>query len=160
MVKNAELAPGSSFGSGCKLISCCVEGHLGDRVQVWRWAHVMEDAQIADDCVIAQCVFVHREAKIGRGSRILNGACISEGAVIGERVYVGPNVVFANARHPKFDPSERVHLPIVVGSDVMIGANAVILGGVTIGDGASIGACAVVTKDVPPGVTVKGVPAR
>ena len=49
---------------------------------------------------------------------------------------------------------------IVVGNDVWIGYEAVILSGVTIGDGAIIGARAVVTKDVPPYTIVAGVPAR
>jgi acetyltransferase-like isoleucine patch superfamily enzyme len=51
-------------------------------------------------------------------------------------------------------------LPTKIGRDVWIGANAVILGGVTIGDGAVVAAGAVVTKDVEAGVVVAGVPAR
>ena len=51
-------------------------------------------------------------------------------------------------------------LPIVIEDDVWIGASATVLGGVTIGEGAIIGAGAVVTRDVPPGETYAGVPAR
>lgn len=50
--------------------------------------------------------------------------------------------------------------PVNIGNDVFIGTNVIILGGVNIGDGAVIGACAVVTKDVPPYAVVGGVPAK
>lgn len=50
--------------------------------------------------------------------------------------------------------------PVIIGNSVFIGQGAIVLGGVTIGDGASIGANAIVTKDVAPGQTVVGIPAR
>ncbi len=84
------------------------------------------------------------------------------GVYIGDDVLIGSNVVLATINHG-MDPDER-HLhhlePIHIGNKVWIGANSTILPGVTVGDGAIIAAGAVVTKDVPPGTVVGGVPAR
>ncbi|MDK7243585.1 DapH/DapD/GlmU-related protein, partial [Neisseria subflava] len=62
------------------------------------------------------------------------------------------------------DPAERMAVtnggPIVIGRDVFVGQYAIVLGGVTIGDGSVVGAGSVVTKDVPAGAIVAGVPAK
>lgn len=84
------------------------------------------------------------------------------GIRIDDNVLVGHNVVMATLDHD-FAPEKRSVLhcaPIVVGNDVWIGANATILKGVTIGDGAIVAAGAVVTKDVPARTIVGGVPAK
>lgn len=75
---------------------------------------------------------------------------------------IGPMVVLATLNHEQ-DPEHRGNLfpkPIRIGKKVWIGANATVLPGVTIGDGAIVAAGAVVSKDVPPGVIVGGVPAK
>ncbi|MDD9157603.1 sugar O-acetyltransferase [Aliivibrio sp. S4TY2] len=83
---------------------------------------------------------------------------------IGEYVQIGPNVVISTAGHP-FDLAERVlpiasANPIKIGDNVWIGANAVILDGVTIGDRSVIGAGSVVTKDIPSDCVAVGNPCR
>jgi acetyltransferase-like isoleucine patch superfamily enzyme len=85
--------------------------------------------------------------------------------VIGEDCMIGPNCYLTDHDHgvmPGQRPSSQslVSVPTRLGDRVWIGANAVILKGVTIGDDAVVAAGAVVTKDVAPGVTVGGVPAR
>ena len=83
-------------------------------------------------------------------------------------VFIGHGVMFTNDKHPKAvndDGTMRVGsdwkvIPTLVKSGASIGSNAVILPGVTIGNGALIGAGAVVTKDVPDGATVAGNPAH
>jgi acetyltransferase-like isoleucine patch superfamily enzyme len=87
---------------------------------------------------------------IGDGSKIQAFAFIPNGVTIGERCHVGPHACFCNDRYPVVGvpcPLEET----VVGNDVMVGANATILPGLTIGDGACIGAGSVVTKDIPAG---------
>ncbi len=83
---------------------------------------------------------------------------------IGDRTQIGPGVQILTADHPRDAETRAVGLefgrPIVIGSDVWIGGAAIILPGVTVGDGALIGAGAVVTRDVPAGATVVGNPAR
>ena len=82
----------------------------------------------------------------------------------GDRVMVGPNCAFYTAIHPmdaarRATGMERAE-PITVGSDVWFGGNVVVLPGVTIGDGAVIGAGSVVTRDVPAGMFAAGNPCR
>ena len=83
---------------------------------------------------------------------------------IGDKTQIGPGVQILTADHPR-DPVERragleFGRPISIGRNVWIGGAAIILPGVTIGDDAVIGAGAVVTRDVPSGMTVVGNPAR
>ncbi|WP_299447255.1 DapH/DapD/GlmU-related protein [uncultured Phycicoccus sp.] len=80
---------------------------------------------------------------------------------VGDRVHIVDDVYIGSADHDRADRS-AVHGsgPVVVGDDVFIGQRAVVLGGVSIGAGATVGAGAVVTHDVPAGATVAGVPAR
>ena len=83
---------------------------------------------------------------------------------IGNYVMIGPNTLITTVNHPLSPKGRRAHLgqakPVTIGNDVWIGYEAVILAGVTVGDGAVIGARAVVTKDVPPYTIVGGVPAK
>ena len=83
---------------------------------------------------------------------------------IGDRTQIGPAVQIYAADHPRDAETRRAGLefgrPVRIGSDVWIGGGAILLPGVTIGDGAVIGAGSVVTRHVPPGVTVAGNPAR
>ena len=97
----------------------------------------------------------------------LNFGCIILDVVavtIGNGTQIGPGVQILTADHPRDPETRRAGLefgrPIAIGSNVWIGGAALILPGVTIGDDAIIGAGAVVTRDVAPGSTVVGNPAR
>ncbi|MEG6521929.1 sugar O-acetyltransferase [Desulfotomaculum sp. 1211_IL3151] len=101
---------------------------------------------------------------VGRNVFINSGCRFQDqgGITIGEGVLIGHNVVLATLNHD-IDPRKRSTMhpaPIVIGNHVWIGANATVVPGVTIGDGAIVAAGAVVTKDVPPNVIVGGVPAK
>ena len=83
---------------------------------------------------------------------------------IGERTQIGPGVQILTADHPR-DPAQReagleFARPIAIGRNVWIGGGALIMPGIAIGDDAVIGAGSVVTRDVAPGATVVGNPAR
>ena len=83
---------------------------------------------------------------------------------VGDGVMFGPNVTVATANHP-IDPVSRAkglqyNRDVHIGSNVWIGAGAVIVPGVTIGENSVIGAGSVVTKDVPPNVVAVGNPCR
>jgi serine O-acetyltransferase len=101
---------------------------------------------------------IHPGAKIGRNLFIDHGfVVIGETAVIGDNVTIyqgatlggtNPTNGFAGKRHP------------TIGNDVLISLHAAVLGPITVGDGAKIGASAVVTKDVAPGATMIGIPAK
>jgi maltose O-acetyltransferase len=103
---------------------------------------------------------------LGAGA-FLNFHCVILDVVevhIGERTQVGPGVQILAADHPR-DPVRRATglefgRPVRIGSNVWIGAGALILPGVTVGDDVLVGAGSVVTRDVPAGATVVGNPAR
>ena len=100
---------------------------------------------------------IHPAAVIGRNLFIDHGTAtvIGETAMVGDDVTIYHNVTLGGGRP---DATGRRHPAI--GSGVMLGAGAQILGAVTVGDGSKIGANAVVVHDVPPHATVVGVPAR
>jgi maltose O-acetyltransferase len=83
---------------------------------------------------------------------------------IGDRTQIGPGVQIYAADHPRDAETRRAGLelgrPVTIGNDVWIGGAAIVLPGVSIGDGATIGAGSVVTKNVPAHATVAGNPAR
>lgn len=94
------------------------------------------------------------------GCTILDSAPVR----IGSGTMIGPGAKILCAEHHK-DPVKRaagieIALPVTLGRDVWIGAGAIVMPGVTIGDEAIVAAGAVVTRDVPKGAIVKGVPAR
>jgi maltose O-acetyltransferase len=104
--------------------------------------------------------------RLGRGT-FLNFNCVFLDVVpivLGENCQVGPAVQIYAADHPRDPALRREGLesgkPVRIGDNVWIGGGAIILPGVTIGDDAVIGAGGVVTRDVPPGATVAGNPAR
>ena len=140
-------------------------GHGADerrRLLRERLAHVGDKADIRPPF---HCDYGYN-ISIGAGA-FLNFGCVILDVVavtIGAGTQVGPNVAILTADHPRDAATRASGLefgrPIAIGGNVWIGAAAVLLPGVTVGDGAVIGAGAVVTRDVSPGVTVVGNPAR
>ena len=109
---------------------------------------------------------IARNVSIGRACFISRDIVMdpTDAICIGDRVYLGPEVSFITATHEIAAPSQRagamVAAPIRVGDGVWIGSRATILPGVCIGNGAVVGAAALVTRDVPANTVVGGVPAR
>lgn len=115
---------------------------------------------------------INARARIGRQTTVgphggVGERCVLSGDVtIGAHVTMGPDCYFITGDHPvppdfgRFRDMNSVHKPIVIHEDVFLGARTTILPGVTIGKGAAVGAGSVVTKDVRPGATVVGNPAR
>jgi maltose O-acetyltransferase len=107
-----------------------------------------------------------RNLTVGAGGTIAWGCSFELGdtLTIGERTRLGPEVMILTTTH-ELGPREHragplLRKPVKVGSDVIIGARAIVLPGVTIGDGAQVLAGSVVNKDVPPGARWGGIPAR
>jgi serine O-acetyltransferase len=103
------------------------------------------------NAVFGQCI-IGRGAEFGPGFVLIH----SQGVVINGAVRGGSNIF---VEHQVTIGAERNQSPSL-GSDIFIGAGAKILGAISIGDGARIGANAVVVEDVPPHTTVVGIPAR
>lgn len=111
-------------------------------------------------CDMGKNIHFKQGGFINTGVTILDLAPVT----IGDYAQIGPNVVISTAGHP-FDLAERVlpiatGNPIVIGDNVWIGANSVILDGVTIGDRSIIGAGSIVTKDIPSDCVAVGNPCR
>ncbi len=123
---------------------------------------------IGDGTRIGPFVEIQRGAVIGARCKVQSHTFVCEGVAIGDAVFVGHGVVFVNDRRPRATApdgalqttADWTLLRTVVGDGASLGSGAVVLGGVTVGAGAMVGAGAVVTRDVPPGATVAGVPAR
>ena len=123
--------------------------------------------RIGDDTRIGAFVEIQKNATIGSLCKISSHTFVCEGVEIGDEVFVGHGVMFINDLYPRATAGGGLQteadwkvIPTYVRKGASIGSGAVILGGVTIGERALIGAGAVVTKDVPPDAVVAGVPAR
>jgi acetyltransferase-like isoleucine patch superfamily enzyme len=117
---------------------------------------------------------IGNEARIGTfveiqaRCKISSHSFICEGVTIEDEVFIGHGVVFTNDKFPRATtdhgrpegPDDWTVESTRVGPRVSIGSNATILCGISIGEGATVGAGAVVTRDVPPHAIVAGVPAR
>ena len=123
--------------------------------------------QVGDDTRIGAFVEIQKNAVIGERCKISSHSFICEGVVIEDEVFVGHGVMFINDLYPRATAAGGLQteadwkvVPTYVRKGASIGSGAVILGGITIGERALIGAGAVVTKDVPADAVVAGVPAR
>lgn len=142
--------------------ACIDEGAIiGDGTRIWHFCHVMQGAQIGDNCVLGQNVYVGGKAVIGNRVKIQNNVSIYDSVILEDDVFCGPSCVFTNVVNPRsFVERKTEYRETRVKRGVSIGANATLVCGVTIGEYAFIGAGAVVTKNVRPFALMVGVPAR
>ncbi len=134
---------------------------LGTGSKVWHFSHVLGGSRIGENCILGQSVMAGPDVVIGSGCKIQNNVSIYKGVTLEDDVFCGPSCVFTNVLTPRaFVERKDEFLPTLVGKGATIGANAVIICGVTIGAFAMIGAGAVVTRDVPPHALMLGNPAR
>lgn len=144
------------------------EARVGEGASIWHLAQVREDAQIGKNCIIGRGAYIGTGVTLGDNCKIQNYALVYEPAVLEDGVFIGPAVVLTNDHFPRAinadgsiksaDDWEQVGVTIRRGA--AIGARAVCVAPVVIGEWATIAAGAVVTKDVPPFALMVGVPAR
>jgi acetyltransferase-like isoleucine patch superfamily enzyme len=116
--------------------------------------------QIGANVFVGPFVEIQKNASVGDNSRVQSHTFICEGVNIGQRVFVGHGVIFINDRFPKANNPDWKLEKTYIEDDVSIGSGVIIMCGIRLGKGCRVGAGAVVTKDVPPGQTVIGMPAR
>ena len=140
---------------------------LGKDVKIYDFVNLY-GCSIGDNSKVGTFVEIQKNATIGANCKISSHTFICEGVHIGDGVFVGHNVTFINDKHPRSvntDGSMQTEIDwavvdTFVKDGASIGSSATILCGITIGENAIVGACAVVTKDVPPNTIVAGVPAK
>jgi len=143
----------------CHPLSDVTSKQVGSNTKIWQFTVVLPGAIIGDDCnICAQC-FIENDVVVGDRVTVKSGVQLWDGLRIGNDVHIGPNVTFTNDKYPKSRNTNYVCLQTLIEDGASIGGGATILPGLRIGAGAMVGA-GVVTKDVPPGVTVVGNPAR
>lgn len=140
---------------------------IGSGTQVWGLAHLREHSQIGKDCIIGRGAYLGVGVKVGDRCKIQNGALIYEPAEIGVGVFIGPGAIFTNDLFPRAITPEGYlkgkndwdSVGVVIGDGASVGAGAICVSPIRIGEWAMIAAGAVVTKDVAPYSLVRGIPA-
>jgi UDP-2-acetamido-3-amino-2,3-dideoxy-glucuronate N-acetyltransferase len=124
--------------------------------------------EIGDNTRVGPFVEIQDGVTIGADCKVQSHSFICKGVDIGDEVFIGHAVLFINDKYPRATtPAGSLQtdedwelLETVVERRATVGSGAVVLGGIRIGEGAMVGAGAVVTRDVAPGVSVAGNPAR
>ena len=134
--------------------------NIGENTSVWQFCVILKEAVIGKNCNINCQVFIENDVKIGDNVTIKPGVQIWDGVTLEDNVFIGPNVTFTNDRYPRSKQYPEEFQQTLIKKGASIGANATILGGITIGENALIGAGSVVTKDIPANELWVGNPAK
>lgn len=128
---------------------------IGEGTKVWQFASVIRKAVIGKNCIIGSCAIIDG-ARLGDDCKVQHGASVNPGVWCGSNVFIGPNATICNDRWPSVDTkdfdAEQFKdglVTVFVHDGASIGANAVILPGMTIGQRAMISAGAVCNRSVP-----------
>jgi UDP-2-acetamido-3-amino-2,3-dideoxy-glucuronate N-acetyltransferase len=140
---------------------------LGNDVKIYGFVNLY-GCSIGDESRVGAFVEIQKGASIGKRVKISSHTFICEGVTIEDCVFVGHGVMFINDRYPRAanpdgscqSPEDWECINTKICKGASLGSNSTILCGVTVGEGAIVGAGSVVTKDVPPYTIVAGNPAR
>lgn len=121
---------------------------IGEGTFVWQFSVVLQGAEIGKNCNINFNVLIENDVIIGDNVTIKSGVQLWDGIRIENNVFIGPNVTFTNDLMPRSKQYPSKFLTTKIEEGASVGANATIIGGITIGKHAMIGAGSVVTKNV------------
>jgi len=141
---------------------------IGARTAIWHRAHVREGARIGNECVVGGGAYIDTGVVIGDRVKIQNGALVYHGVTVEDGVFIGPGAILTNDRFPRAVTStgdlatadDWTISPITLRTGCSIGAGAVVVAGVEVGSWSTVGAGAIVTRDVTANALVVGNPAR
>ena len=133
--------------------------NIPESTRIWQFVVVLPGAVIGENCNICSQCFIENDVKIGNYVTLKCGVYLWDGIEIEDNVLIGPNVTFTNDKYPRSNQPFEL-LKTVIKKGASVGAGAVVIGGITIGENAMIGAGSVVSKDVPPNELWVGNPAK
>lgn len=141
---------------------------IGDGSSVWHLAQVRGGARIGKNVIIGRGAYIGSDVHIGDNCKIQNYALVYEPAELADGVFIGPAAVLTNDTFPRAcnpdGSSKSAHdwepVGVTLKKGASVGARAVCVAPITIGEWATVAAGAVVTKDVPDYALVAGVPAK
>jgi UDP-2-acetamido-3-amino-2,3-dideoxy-glucuronate N-acetyltransferase len=144
------------------------EATVGEDSSIWHLAQVREGAVLGRGCVIGRGAYVGTGVRMGDHCKVQNYALVYEPAELADGVFIGPAAVLTNDTFPRAinpdgslkDASDWEAVGVTIGQGASIGARAVCVAPVRIGAWATVAAGAVVTRDVPAHALMVGVPAR
>lgn len=137
-------------------LALCETRRLGSGTSVMAFARLVHDVRVGTLCHVGSHAFLDHKVVVGDRVTISAGAHLSTGVRVEDDVVIGPNVVFAG--NGAADAGQSGETLIRAGA--FVGANATILGGLTIGSKSRVNAGSVVTRSVPPNAIVTGNPAQ
>ena len=135
--------------------------------RVWGHTQIRENVSIGENCIIGRNVYIGPGVVIGNNCKIQNNALLYEPAVLEDGVFIGPAVVLTNDRHPRAinrdgslkSASDWELAGVVIRKGASIGANAVCVAPLEVGEWSVVGANSVLTRDAKPGAVYAGNPA-
>ena len=141
---------------------------IGAGSSIWHLAQVRDGVKLGENCIVGRGAYIGSGVRAGNNCKIQNYALVYEPAVLGDGVFIGPAAVLTNDEFPRaVNPdgtlksgSDWDAVGVTIGDGASIGARAVCIAPVKIGAWALVAAGAVVTKDVPNFALVAGVPAK
>jgi acetyltransferase-like isoleucine patch superfamily enzyme len=141
---------------------------IGAGTRIWHLAQVRDKAVLGAECVIGRGAYVGSGVVVGSHCKIQNYALVYEPAVLGIGVFIGPAVVLTNDTYPRaINPDGSLKgghdweaVGVTIGDGASIGARSVCVAPLTIGKWAMVGAGSTVIRDVPNYALMVGVPAR
>lgn len=141
---------------------------LGEGTKIWHYAQVREEARLGENCVVGRGAYIGTGVELGDNCKVQNYALVYEPARLGDGVFIGPAVVLTNDHFPRAINGDgtlkSAHdwepVGVTIEEGASIGASATCVAPVTIGRWALVGSGSVVVKDVPAFALVVGSPAR
>ena len=133
---------------------------ITENTNVWQFCVILPKAVIGENCNICSHCLIENDVVVGDNVTVKCGVQLWDGIYVEDNVFIGPNVTFTNDKYPRSKQYPEQFWKTTIKKGASIGAGAVILCGVTIGEKAMIAAGSVVTKDVPEGELWMGNPAK
>jgi acetyltransferase-like isoleucine patch superfamily enzyme len=164
IVREPKFERRLEVGEGCAIGANAIVSYdvsVGDQTMIGDSASVREQTRIGEACVVGRGTIVDYDVEMADRSKVLDLANVTGGTRLGRGAFIGPGVMMMNdSTFAKGGYFEGLLQGLVIEDEAMVGGNATLLPGVRVGRGAVVAAGAVVTRDVEPGATVFGVPAR